>query len=81
MPRHVSDAQRRAFALQAARRLISRGERPRYRLMAAQDGSWTVDGSLGVTVTAETWKAALTAARTAIAALLEVDPESFDLEA
>jgi hypothetical protein len=31
-------------------------------------------------VAAETRKAALTAARTAIAALLDVDPESFDLE-
>jgi hypothetical protein len=48
--------------------------------MAAQDGSWTVDGSLGVTVSAETKRAALTAARTAIAAVLGVDPESFDLE-
>jgi hypothetical protein len=32
------------------------------------------------TVTAETRKAALTAARAAIATVLEVDPESFDLE-
>ena len=32
-------------------------------------------------VVAETRKAALTAARAAIAAVLEVDPESFDLEA
>ena len=37
--------------------------------------------STGVAVTAETKRAALTAARTPIAAVLEVDPESFDLEA
>ena len=60
--------------------MVARGERPGYRLQAAQDGSWTVDGSLGVKVTAETRKAALTAARAAIAAVLEVDPESFDVE-
>jgi hypothetical protein len=36
-------------------------------------------GLPGVTVAAETRKAALTAARTAIAPVLEVDPESFDL--
>jgi len=80
MPRHVSEALKQASARQAARRLVSRGERPCYRLMAAEDGSWTVDGSLGVTVSAETKRAALTAARTAIAAVSEVDPESFDLE-
>lgn len=60
--------------------MVARGERPGYRLAAAQDGSWTVGGSLGVTVAAETERAALTAARTAIAAVLEVDPASFDLE-
>ena len=51
-----------------------------YRLPPAQDGSWTVEGLPGVTLTAETRKAALTAARTAIATVLEVDWESFDLE-
>jgi hypothetical protein len=60
--------------------MIARGERPGYRLRPAQDGSWTVEGHPRVTVTAETKLAALTAARAAIAAVLEVDPESFDLE-
>ena len=81
MARHVSEEDKRAAALQAGRRMVSRGERPGYRLRAGQVGSWTVDGFLGVTVTAETKTAALTAARTAIAAVLEVDPESFDLDA
>lgn len=51
-----------------------------YRLRAAQDGSWTVEGLPGVTLAADTREAALTAARTAIATVLEVEPESFDLE-
>jgi hypothetical protein len=78
--RHVSEARKHAAALQAARRLIAPGERPGYRLRTAQDGSWAVEGNLGVTVTADTKRTALTAARAAIAAVLEVDPESFDLE-
>ena len=61
--------------------MVARGERPGYRLRAAQDGSWTVEGLPGVMVTAETRKAAMTAAKAAIAAVLEVDPESFDLDA
>ena len=80
MARRVSEVHQVAAALQAARKMVSRGERPGYRLRDAKDGSWTVDGSLGVTVAGETRKAALTAARTAIAAVLEVDLESFDLE-
>ncbi len=62
------------------RRMVGRGERPGYRLRAAQDGAWTVVGLPGVTVTAETKRAALTAARTAIAAVLEVPRDAFDLE-
>lgn len=59
--------------------MIARGERPGYRLAAGLDGSWTVVGLPGVVVAAETKRAALTAARAAIAAVLEVDPERFDL--
>ena len=59
--------------------MIARGERPGYRLRTTQDGSWAAVGLPGVTVTAETKGAALTAARTAIAEVLEVEPESFDL--
>ena len=68
MPRHVSEARKHAAALQAARRMIARGERPGYRLRAAQDGSWAVDGHPRVTVTADTERAALAAVRAAIAA-------------
>jgi len=81
MARHVSEEQKRASGLRAARRMVARGERPGYRLRAGQDGSWTLDGLPGVVVTADTKRAALTAARAAIAAVLEVDPEAFDVEA
>ena len=54
--------------------MVARGERPGYRLRR-------VEGLPGVMVTAETRKAAMTAAKAAIAAVLEVDPESFDLDA
>jgi hypothetical protein len=80
MARHVNEERQHSAALQAARRMVARGERPGYRLRAAHDGSWTVEGLPGVTVAAETRKAAVMAARAAIAAVLEVDPESFDLE-
>ena len=60
--------------------MIARGERPGYRLATAQDGLWSVVGLPGVTVTAETKRAALTDARTAIAAALEVDPDWFEVE-
>jgi hypothetical protein len=60
--------------------MIARGERPGYRLRPAQDGSWSVEGLPGVTVTADTKRTALTTARAAIAAVLEVGPEAFDLE-
>ena len=60
--------------------MIARGERPGYRLQGAQDGAWTVDGLPGVTVTCEAGRAALTAARAAIASVLEVEWASFDLE-
>jgi hypothetical protein len=60
--------------------MIARGERPGYRLRPAQDGSWSVEGLPGVTVTADPKRTALTTARAAIAAVLEVGPEAFDLE-
>lgn len=81
MARHVREERKHAAALQGARRMIARGGRPGYRLVAGQDGSWTVEGLPGLTVTADTRKAALTAARTAIATVLEVDPETFDIDA
>jgi len=77
--RHVSEERQRAAALQAARRMIARGERPMYRLRA-QDGRWTVDAMSWLTVTAAGHSSALDAARAAIAEWLDVPPEAFDVK-
>ncbi len=80
MARHVSEATKHAAALQAARRMIARGERPGYRLRAGQDRSWTVDGLPWVTVATTGRRAALHAARATIAEWLDVELGSFDIE-
>lgn len=60
--------------------MVARGERPMYRFTDAADGSWSADLP-GVSGTAATRREALDAARAAIAAMLEVEPDAFDLEA
>jgi hypothetical protein len=59
--------------------MISRGERPLYRLRA-DDGRWAVDAMSWLPVTAGGHAEALIAARAAISAWLEVPPGSFDVE-
>jgi hypothetical protein len=78
--RHVSEERQHAAALQPARRMIARGERPGYRLRAALNGSWAVDGLPGVTMAAPDRDTALAAMKVAIAEVLIVAPEAFDLE-
>ena len=81
MPRRgLSDADKHARAVQAARRMISGGERPGYRLNALPDGSWAAVGLPGVTVPTSCRWEAVEALRAAIAAVLEVPPNSFDVE-
>jgi hypothetical protein len=80
MARRVSEDRKRAAALQAGRRMIARRERPGYRLRAAADGSWTLDGLPGIAVEASR-RDARDVARAAIAALLDVPADSFDLDA
>lgn len=75
----MRDATKQAAALQGGRRMVARGERPRYRLTAAQDGSWTPEVLPWLSVAATGRLAALDAVRAAIAAWLDVPPESFDL--
>lgn len=80
MPRRgMSEADKHARAVQAARRMVSAGERPAYRLRGLPDGSWTVDGLPGV-VDAASRRDAPNAARAAIAVVLEVPPDAFDVE-
>jgi hypothetical protein len=60
--------------------MVARGERPGYRVVAAQGGRWTVDALPWVSVTAMGRGEALEAARAAIAEWLDVAAEAFDLE-
>lgn len=80
MARRIGEAQRAAAALQACRRMVSRGDRPLFRLQAAQDGSWAVDGCPWLVVPATGRRGAPSAARAVIAAWLDVPPDAFDVE-
>jgi hypothetical protein len=77
--RGVGEEQRRAAALQAGRKMVSRGERPLYRLRHV-DGRWTVDAMSWLTVAASSRSEAMEAARSAIAESLEVSPGAFDID-
>ncbi len=78
--RGVSIDRQHELAVQAARRLIAQGDRPGYRLRPVQDGSWQVEGLPGLSMPAMAARDALDAARDAIADLLGVGPDSFDVE-
>ncbi|MBA2756897.1 MAG: hypothetical protein H0U37_05590 [Chloroflexi bacterium] len=78
--RGLSEASKRAAAIQASRRMIARGERPGYRLRPVQDGSWEVEGLPGLSMPAMAARDALDAVRDTIADLLGVGPDSFDVE-
>ena len=60
--------------------MIARGERPAYRLIYAEDGRWRVDALPWVSVTAIGRREALDEARAAIAAWLQVESDSLDVE-
>ena len=81
MPRRgISGAEQHARAVQAARRMISGGARPGYRLEALADGSWAAVGLPGVTVPASSRREALETMRATIAAVLEASADAFDVE-
>ena len=79
MAQHVSEEQRRASALQAARRMVSREERPGYRVHPV-DGGWVIDALPWLVVTKGRRGDALGEARSAIAEWLEVATDAFDVE-
>ncbi|MEJ7697754.1 MAG: hypothetical protein WKF78_14335 [Candidatus Limnocylindrales bacterium] len=68
------------MAVRAAGRMIAQGDRPDYRLRRAQDGCWQVDGLPRLSMPGLAARDALDAARDAIADLLAVAPDSFDVE-
>jgi hypothetical protein len=49
----MSDAAREGAAYQASLRMIQSGERPVYRVMARQNGSWSVLGFEWLSVNSE----------------------------
>jgi hypothetical protein len=77
--RHVSEARRRDAATQGGRRMIARGDRPLYRVRMTEDGGWTIDGCPWLAGTAAGRREALAAAREAVAAMLDVAPDRFDV--
>lgn len=60
--------------------MIARGDRPAYRVTAAEDGRWRVDGMPWVSVTATGRREALDDGRAGIAEWLGVPLDSFDVE-
>lgn len=60
--------------------MISRGERPGYRLVGRPDAAWAVDGLPGVVVAATGRREAPDAAGVTIAAVLDVPADAFDVE-
>jgi hypothetical protein len=68
-----------ARAVQAGRRMVSRGEPPCYRFVALPDGSRGADGLPGVTVAGVGRRDAMEAMRAAIAVVLEVPADAFDV--
>lgn len=66
--------------IQASQRAIARGERPSYRVRLAA-GAWEVEGAPWLSGPASSRSAALAAARTALATMLEVDPGAFEVVA
>jgi hypothetical protein len=78
--RGLSEVELHRRAVQAARRMISAGERPGYRLQFAPDGSWSLVGLPGVSGTAPSRSDAPDVARAAIAVVMGVPPDSFDVE-
>lgn len=78
--RGISEDRQRAAAIQGGNRMISRGERPSYTVRLGEGDRWTIVGLPWIVLAATSRRGASEAARAAIAAFLEVDPERFDVE-
>ena len=70
----------KAAAIQGGQRQIARGDRPTWRLTPAPGERWVIVGLEWLAVSSRSRNAALDEARLAIAALLEVPPDSFDVQ-
>lgn len=74
----MSLERRHHAAVQAGRQVIARAGRPTYRVSRIPDGRWEVDFP-GVELGATERRAALDEAHAAIAVVLDVDPDTFDV--
>ncbi len=79
--RGMSEERRRGQAIQAGLRAISRGERPRYRIEPLSGGRWQVVGAEWLSLAGSNRRDAMDSAIDAIAAMLGVGPEAFNVEA
>ena len=77
--RRMELERQKAAAIQGGRRQIARGDRPTWRLSAAPDERWIIVGLEWLALAARSRRAAMDEARLAIAALLEVTPDAFDV--
>jgi hypothetical protein len=75
----MSEAKRERAAYQASLRTIRSGERPVYRVIAKQDGSWSVLGCEWLAIDANDPRSAMEATRAAVAEWLGVDRQAFDV--
>ena len=80
MARRGMDTERqKTAAIQGGLRQIARGDRPLWRVESLSGDRWGVVGLEWLTLSARSRRAAADEARLAIAALLEVPPDAFDV--
>lgn len=76
----ANQSRRAEAAWTAARRMIARKERPCYRVAETGDGTYHLIELPWVAPVTASRADALDRARDAVAALLDVDPDAFDIE-
>ena len=69
----------KAAAIQGGRRQVARGDRPTWRLSAAPGERWVIAGLEWLVLSSRARRPALDQARMAIATLLDVALDSFDV--
>jgi len=77
--RGIDSERQKAAAIQGALRQIARGDRPLWRIEAVPGERWVIVGLEWLTLSARSRRAGVDEARVAIAALLEVPPDTFDI--
>lgn len=78
--RGLSAHEREARARVAAQRTIARGDSPLYRVRADEYGGGSIDWAPWLTIDASDRRSAVEAARRAVSAWLECDPDAVEIE-